>query len=69
MKNQFINPGDTVFYEFKADPFGSHLYHCHSMPVSEHIHRGLYGTYIVDPKKDTKPKPDKELIMMMNGFF
>ena len=68
MKNQFINPGDTVFYEFKADPFGSHLYHCHSLPVSEHIHRGLYGTYIVDPKKDTKPKPDKELIMMMNGF-
>ncbi|MCH8003051.1 MAG: multicopper oxidase domain-containing protein [Nanoarchaeota archaeon] len=68
MKNQFVNPGDTFFYEFEAVPFGTHLYHCHSLPVSEHIHRGLYGTYIVDPKEDTRPKPDKELIMMMNGF-
>ena len=68
MTNQFVNPGDTFFYEFEAEPFGIHLYHCHSVPISEHLHRGLYGTYIVDPKKNTRPKPDKELIMMMNGF-
>ena len=68
IKNQFINPGEEEFYEFEAEPFGSHLYHCHSLPVSEHIHRGLYGTYIVDPKENTRPEPDKELIMMLNGF-
>ena len=68
MKGQFINPGDTFLFEFVAEPFGSHLYHCHSLPVTEHIHRGLYGTYIVDPKENTRPKPDKELIMMLNGF-
>jgi manganese oxidase len=68
MKNQFVNPGDKFFYEFEAVPYGTHLYHCHSLPVSEHIARGLYGTYIVDPKDDKKPEPDKELIMMMNGF-
>jgi len=68
MKGQFINPGDTFLFEFEAEPFGSHLYHCHSLPVSEHIHRGLYGTYIVDPKENTRPTPDKELIMMLNGF-
>jgi manganese oxidase len=68
MKNQFVNPGDEFFYEFEAEPYGSHLYHCHSLPVSDHIHRGLYGTYIVDPKNDAKAKADKELIMMMNGF-
>lgn len=68
MTNQFVNPADEFFYEFEAIPFGTHLYHCHSLPVSEHISKGLYGTYIVDPKDDKKPKPDKELIMMMNGF-
>jgi FtsP/CotA-like multicopper oxidase with cupredoxin domain len=28
----------------------------------------LYGAYIVDPKVDERPKPDKELVMVMNGF-
>jgi manganese oxidase len=61
-------PGEKFTYEFEAVPFGSHLYHCHGVPVTDHIHRGLYGAYIVDPKKDTRPEPDKELIMVMNGF-
>jgi len=61
-------PGESYTYEFKAEPFGTHLYHCHGVPVSEHIARGLYGAYIVDPKVDTRPKPDKELVMVMNGF-
>ena len=63
-----VLPGDTFEYEFKAEPFGTHLYHCHSYPVSEHVSRGLYGAYIVDPKNDTRPKADKELVMIMNGF-
>jgi len=61
-------PGESFTYEFEADPLGTHLYHCHGVPVSQHIHKGLYGTYIVDPKKDTRPKADKELIMVLNGF-
>ncbi len=63
-----VLPGDSFTYEFKAGPFGTHIYHCHSYPVSEHITRGLYGAYIVDPKNDTRPKADKELVMVMNGF-
>ena len=66
--DQLQLPGETFTYEFEAEPFGSHLYHCHSVPLTEHIHRGLYGTYIVDPKENTRPKPDKELIMVLNGF-
>ena len=31
-------------------PFGLHLYHCHAVPLKRHIHKGLYGTFIIDPK-------------------
>lgn len=63
-----LQPGESFTYEFKAEPFGSHVYHCHSYPVSTHITRGLYGAYIVDPKDDTRPKADQELVMVMNAF-
>lgn len=63
-----ILPGETFEYQFKAGPFGTHVYHCHSYPVSQHVSRGLYGTYIVDPRHDTRPKADKEFVMVMNGF-
>jgi manganese oxidase len=59
-------PGETFTYDFLAEPFGTHLYHCHSLPLAQHIHRGLYGGFIVDPKKG-RPEAH-EMIMMMNGF-
>lgn len=68
MQEQLILSGESFVYEFKAEPFGVHLYHCHSYPVSTHVAKGLYGVYIVDPKVDTRPKAAKELVMVMNGF-
>ena len=68
LQDEFVHPGETFFYEFEAEPFGVHLFHCHSVPISQHISKGLYGAYIVDPKNDTRPKPNKELIMVLNGF-
>lgn len=44
-----INTGESFTYEFEARPFGCHLYHCHALPLKRHIHRGLYGAFIVDP--------------------
>jgi FtsP/CotA-like multicopper oxidase with cupredoxin domain len=44
-----IHPGDSTVYEFTAAPFGCHLYHWHSVPLKRHIHKGLYGAFIVDP--------------------
>ena len=40
---------DPFTYEWIAQPAGTHLYHCHSLPLKEHIHRGLYGVIVVDP--------------------
>ena len=59
-------PGGTFVYEFDAEPFGLHLYHCHAVPLKRHMHKGLYGVFIVDPR--TPRPPADELVMVMNGF-
>ena len=61
-----VPPGGTFLYEFDAQPFGLHLYHCQSSPLKRHIHKGLYGTFLIDPR--TPRPPADELVMMMNGF-
>jgi FtsP/CotA-like multicopper oxidase with cupredoxin domain len=66
LPNHQVPPGDRFVYEFDADPFGLHLYHCHAVPLKRHIHKGLYGTFIIDPK--TPRPPADELVMVMNAF-
>jgi FtsP/CotA-like multicopper oxidase with cupredoxin domain len=61
-----VAPGGSTSYEFDAEPFGLHLYHCHSTPLAEHIAKGLYGAFVIDPA-DGRPEAD-ELVMVMNGF-
>ncbi len=79
-----VEPGGEFTYEFEARPFGCHHYHCHAIPLKRHIHKGLYGTFIVDPDPDRHPEqrekaasrllgtPEngrwQELVMVMNGF-
>jgi manganese oxidase len=61
-----IPRGASTVYEFDALPAGLHLYHCHVRPLAEHIAKGLYGAFIVDPA-DGREEAD-ELVMVMNGF-
>lgn len=61
-----IQPGDKTVYEFDALPAGLHLYHCHVRPLAEHIAKGLYGAFIIDPKEGREDAD--ELVMVMNGF-
>jgi FtsP/CotA-like multicopper oxidase with cupredoxin domain len=79
-----VAPGEAFTYEFTAKPFGCHLYHCHSLPLKRHIHKGLYGAFIVDPDPDLHPEARdaarsrllgtpqnaawQEFVMVMNGF-
>ncbi len=62
-----IHPGDSFTYEFDAEPFGLHLYHCHAFPLARHIAKGLYGAFIVEPADGWSPV-DHEFIMVMNGI-
>ena len=66
-----VGPGEigvdqSFTYEFDAEPFGCHLYHCHALPLKRHIHKGLYGAFIVDPKAGRPPA--REFVMLMNAF-
>jgi FtsP/CotA-like multicopper oxidase with cupredoxin domain len=79
-----VSTGESFTYEFDAVPFGCHLYHCHSLPLKRHIHKGLYGAFIVDPDPDRHPEqreiaasrllgtPEnarwQEFVLVMNGF-
>ncbi len=66
LPEDFVNPGESFTYEFIAEPAGLHLFHCHSTPLKDHIARGLYGIFIVDPKEGRVPA--NELVMMLNAF-
>jgi FtsP/CotA-like multicopper oxidase with cupredoxin domain len=79
-----IDPGAEFLYEFDALPFGCHLYHCHALPLKRHIHKGMYGSFIIDPDPARHPEQAsaarsrllgtaenqqwQELVMVMNGF-
>lgn len=79
-----IAPGAEFVYEFDARPFGCHLYHCHALPLRRHIHKGMYGPFVIDPDPSRHPehaaaarsrllgtpenKEWQEFVMVMNGF-
>ena len=63
---EIVGPGGQFTYEWRAAPVGVHPYHCHIMPLEEHIAHGLYGVYIVDPKEGRQPAD--EMVMVLNGF-
>jgi FtsP/CotA-like multicopper oxidase with cupredoxin domain len=63
---EVVGTGESFTYEFPARPAGFHVYHCHVGPLKKHVHKGLYGAFIVDPKEPRPPA--RELVMVMNGF-
>ena len=61
-----VRHGAATIYEFDAEPYGVHLYHCHTAPVTRHISKGLYGMFIVDPPQGRPPAD--EMVMIMGGY-
>ena len=61
-----VRRGKTTVYEFDAQPYGVHPYHCHIAPVTRHIGKGLYGLLIVDPQKGRPPAD--EMVLVMGGY-
>ncbi len=65
-----IEPGESYTYKFKAIKVGSLWYHCH-VNVPEHVGtRGMWGPFIVEPKKQSRleKKVTKEAILMFSGW-
>ena len=61
-----VRNGQEMIYEFDAEPYGVHLYHCHIAPVTRHISKGLYGMFIVDPPGGRPPAD--EMMLVMGGY-
>jgi len=53
-------------YEFDAEPYGVHLYHCHIEPITRHVGKGLYGMFIIDPPSPRPPAD--EMVLIMAGY-
>lgn len=65
-----IQPGESFVYRFIAEKPGSLWYHCH-VNVPEHVGlRGMWGPFIIDPKKPTRleKKVTKDAILMFSGW-
>lgn len=65
-----IEPGESYTYKFKALKVGSLWYHCH-VNVPEHVGtRGMWGPFIVEPKKPTRleKKVTKDAVLMFSGW-
>jgi FtsP/CotA-like multicopper oxidase with cupredoxin domain len=61
-----VSNNSATIYEFDAEPYGVHLYHCHIEPVTRHIAKGLYGMFIIDPP-NPRPPAD-EIVLVMSGY-
>jgi FtsP/CotA-like multicopper oxidase with cupredoxin domain len=64
-----IMPGQSTVYEFDAFPFGCHLYHCHALPLKRHVHKGLYGAFIVDPDPEKYSGEDRQVARTRNPNY
>jgi nitrite reductase (NO-forming) len=61
-----VGSGSTQVYQLVAAPVGLHPYHCHVPPYAKHLHKGMYGTMIVDP---LEPRPAAhEFVLCLGGF-
>jgi manganese oxidase len=61
-----IKQSKVFIYEFDAEPYGVHPYHCHVEPVTRHIGKGLYGMLIIDPPQPRPPAD--ELVLIMGAY-
>ncbi|NHN46845.1 multicopper oxidase domain-containing protein [Halostella sp. JP-L12] len=57
-----LDTDEAFTYEWEAQPAGVHFYHCHSLPLKEHLHRGLYGAIVVDPDPDRVRENPREYV-------
>ncbi|MBW4496609.1 MAG: multicopper oxidase domain-containing protein [Oscillatoria princeps RMCB-10] len=61
-----VRHSSAFIYEFDAEPYGVHLYHCHIAPVTRHIGKGLHGMLIIDPPSGRPPAD--EMVLVMEGY-
>lgn len=62
-----IEPGETLVYEFTANRPGIWMYHCSTMPMSQHIASGMFGAVVIEP--DGLAPVDREYVLIQSELY
>ncbi|MBG0830116.1 multicopper oxidase domain-containing protein [Planomonospora sp. ID67723] len=62
-----IQPGERLTYRFRAEHAGAWLYHCSTMPMTQHIAGGMYGAVVIDPPD--LPRADREFLLIQGELY
>jgi nitrite reductase (NO-forming) len=64
----YVEPGETKTFTWKALNPGLYIYHCASMNVSVHNAHGQYGLILVEPEGGL-PKVDREFYLVQGELY
>lgn len=62
-----IEPGQTLVYEFTANRSGIWMYHCGTMPMTQHIANGLFGAVVIEP--DGLEPVDHQYVLIQSELY
>ncbi|GAT71077.1 nitrite reductase [Planomonospora sphaerica] len=62
-----IQPGQRLTYRFRAGLAGAWLYHCSTVPMTQHIASGMYGAVVIDPPD--LARVDREYLLVQGELY
>lgn len=63
-----IEPGESLEYTFTATRAGVWMYHCSTMPMSNHIANGMFGTVVIEPA-DLTPADRQYVVVQSEAYL
>lgn len=65
MTQNVVNPGESFTYKFRAEQAGTYWFHSHQQ-AAEQVRNGLFGSFVVEPKKETIRYDDEVTLIIHN---
>jgi nitrite reductase (NO-forming) len=62
-----IEPGESLQYTFTANRSGIWMYHCSTMPMSNHIANGMFGAVVIEP--DGLEPVDRQYVLIQSEQY
>lgn len=62
-----IEPGESLEYTFTAERSGIWMYHCSTMPMSNHIANGMFGAVVIEP--EGLPAVDRSYVVVQSEIY
>lgn len=63
-----IEPGQSLDYTFTASRAGIWMYHCSTMPMSNHIANGMFGAVVIEPA-DLEPVAHQYVVVQSEEYL